>query len=49
MKGVSDNDYRNAQKLWNTTEKKTLDYYHNTYLKIDALILAGVLETFQNI
>ena len=33
MKGISDQDYEHAQQVWNTMEKKTLCYYHDTYLK----------------
>ena len=47
MKGVSDPDYEHSQQVWNTMEKKTLGY-HDTYLKIDVLLLADVAETFRN-
>ena len=48
MKGISDQDYEHAQQAWNTTKKKTLGCYHNTYLKADVLLLAHVFETFWN-
>ena len=48
MKGISDHDYEHAQQVWNIMEKKTLGCYHYTYLKIDVLLLADVLETFRN-
>ena len=50
MKGISDQDYEHAhaQPVWNTMEKKALGCYHNTYLKIDVLLLANVFETFWN-
>ena len=48
IKGISDNDYENAQKVWKTMEKKTLGCYHDTNLKTDVLLLADVFETFRN-
>ena len=48
MKGISDQDHEHAQQVWNIMEKKTLGCYHNTYLKVDVLLLADVFETFRN-
>ena len=47
MRGISDQDYKHAQQVWNTMEQKTLECCHNIYLKTDALLLADVSETFQ--
>ena len=33
IKGISDQDYEHEQQVWNTMEKETLGFYHNTYLK----------------
>ena len=33
MKDISDQDHEHAEKIWNTMEKKTLGWYHDTYLK----------------
>ena len=48
MKGISDKDHEHAQQVWNIMEKKTLDCFHNTYLKTDVLLLADVFEIFRN-
>ena len=48
MRGIGDQDYKHAQQVWNTMEKKTLECCHDMYLKIDTLLLADVSETFQD-
>ena len=48
MKCMSDNDYEDAQQVWNNTEKKSLGCYHDTYLKIDVLLVENVFEAFRN-
>ena len=42
LKSISDQDHEHAQQAWNIMEKNTLYCYHDTYLKTDALLLAGV-------
>ena len=48
MKGISDQDHEHAQQVRNTMEKKTLGWYHDTYLKTNVSLLADVFETFRN-
>ena len=48
MKGISDQEHKHAQQVWNTIEKKTLGCYHDTYLKIDVLLFADVFEAFRD-
>ena len=48
MKGISDQDHEHAREVRNTSEKKNLGCYHDTYLKADILLLADVFETFWN-
>ena len=31
IKGISDQDYKHAQQVWNSMKKKTLSRYHDTH------------------
>ena len=48
MKGISDQDYEQAQQVQNTMERKTLGCYHDTFLATDVFLLADVFEKFRN-
>ena len=46
-KGISDDDYERAQVIWKTFKCKTMQDYHDIYLKTDVLLLADVFEAFR--
>ena len=52
MKGISDQDYKHAQQVWNriTSEHEniTLGDYHDVYFATDVLLLADIFETFRD-
>jgi len=47
--GISDEDYAHAQNVWKTFNMKTFKDYHDLYMKVDVLQLAGVFENFRDV
>ncbi|XP_057313055.1 uncharacterized protein LOC130654451 [Hydractinia symbiolongicarpus] len=53
MKGISDEEYEHAQKVWNVINPKgdevNMGDYHDLYLTTDVFLLADVFETFRGV
>ena len=46
--GITHDEYKQAQKVWQTMNMRNMEHYHDYYLKTDILLLADVFETFRN-
>ena len=46
---ITDEEYAHAQTVWEAFECKTLDDYHDLYVKTDVALLADVFENFRNL
>ena len=47
--GISGDDYKHAQEVWDEFDMKTFKDYHNLYNKSDVLLLADVFENFRDV
>ena len=47
QEGITDQDYKHAQQVWDTFNCATLGDYHDIYLETDVHLLADVFENFR--
>ena len=45
--GISDEQYEHAQNVWDMSGVRTMEDYHDLYLKSDFLLLADIFENFR--
>ena len=48
MEGITDADYRHANKVFKEFQLKHIGEYNDLYVQSDALLLADVVENFRN-
>ena len=48
IKGITDDDYKQANRVFKNFDNKNIGDYHDLYFQSDALLLAGVYENFRN-
>ena len=44
---ITNEEHNHARKVWEAFDIKTMDEYHDLYLKSDVLLLADVFESFR--
>ena len=47
FEGITEKQYARAQQMWKRYNCKTLEDYHNLYLKLDVTLLADVMQNFR--
>ena len=47
QEGITNEQYRHAQQIWDTFKMKSTREYHDLYPKFDVLLLADVFENFK--
>ena len=48
-KGISDDEWKHAKRVWTEMEMKNMGEYHDAYLKADVTELADVMEEFRKV
>ena len=48
FKGISNEDYAHAQKVWEVFGIRNRGEYHDLYAKSDTLLIADVFKNFRN-
>ena len=47
--GVTKEEYRHAQAVWEKCHCQTFQQYHDVYMKTDVLLLADICENFRDV
>ena len=45
--GITDDDYKHAQQVWDTFDCRNIGDYHDIYLRTDVMLLVDVFENFR--
>jgi len=49
MEGITEDEYKRAQEMWDTYKCKNMQDFHDVYVKLDIILLADCIENFRHV
>jgi len=49
MEGITEDEYKRAQEMWDTYKSENMPDFHDVYVKLDVVLLADCMENFRHV